>query len=256
MWASILCHRRVGFSLPEDLNLYQILKVLFRQQSWTGTTFGKLQCWRLISTPFCQLCFLPTEVATESFLEEKLILSEDERKLLWSPNFSIMHLMEFTKLETLKPADFLMVVPDQNELNNFELLHQGTYVVRLKCPMEFDTFPFDHHLCYFEVSRPSRCVRPVSRPRRRRTSLTLVRWYNYTHKVIQSSGRKNTFTLGEKTQPKCFCCPCHNNLHSYGSSSTYLSLKSGLCGGHPRSHVQAHVLRCGGHNYTRLLDRG
>ena len=35
--------------------------------------------------------------------------------------------------------------------SDFRFVHEGAYVVRLKCPMNFDAFPFDTHYCYFEV---------------------------------------------------------------------------------------------------------
>ncbi len=30
---------------------------------------------------------------------------------------------------------------------------QGTYVVKVKCPMQFEAFPFDRHFCDIKVRR-------------------------------------------------------------------------------------------------------
>lgn len=86
----------------------------------------------------------------EHFLEENLVLDPKFVEDIWSPNFSIGHLISFDKLQTLKPSDFVMAIP--HSLTEFSLIQQGIYVIRLKCPLEFNTFPFDKHRCFFEVS--------------------------------------------------------------------------------------------------------
>ena len=73
------------------------------------------------------------------------------RAMIWTPNFSIGHLISFAKLETLQPTEVLVVDPIDGE-RDFWLVHQGVYVIRMKCPMDFNQFPFDDHFCYFEVS--------------------------------------------------------------------------------------------------------
>ena len=88
-------------------------------------------------------------VFDQHFSDEELVLDSAIARQIWTPNFSIGHLIKFDRLETLNPADFLRVMPESN--NNYSMYHQGTYVVKLKCPMEFNTFPFDRHVCFFEV---------------------------------------------------------------------------------------------------------
>ncbi len=48
-----------------------------------------------------------------------------------------------------RTQDVLTVVPDKD--GDFVFVHEGAYVVRLKCPMDFNSFPFDNHVCFFEV---------------------------------------------------------------------------------------------------------
>ena len=81
--------------------------------------------------------------------EEFLTLTSVDRKLLWVPSFSMGHLISFDKLGTLDDTESIRVEPLSG--TDFLLVHQGTYVVQMKCPMEFNTFPFDTHTCYFEV---------------------------------------------------------------------------------------------------------
>ncbi|XP_059087058.1 glycine receptor subunit alphaZ1-like [Tigriopus californicus] len=85
----------------------------------------------------------------EHLLEENLVLDSNFVDSIWSPNFSIGHLISFDKLQTLKPADFVMAIP--HSLTELSLIQEGTYVIRLKCPLEFNTFPFDKHRCFFEI---------------------------------------------------------------------------------------------------------
>lgn len=87
--------------------------------------------------------------------EEQLTLDRATVDRIWMPTFSIRHLINFSKLETMRPVDSVMVLPDfyndNSEDDGFVFYQQGVYVVQLKCPMNFNRFPFDKHTCYFEV---------------------------------------------------------------------------------------------------------
>ena len=95
-------------------------------------------------------------VFNDHYPEEKLLLSSSDRHNLWTPNISIRHLISFNKLHTLHATDSLRVVPQSKD--EFYFLHQGNYVVEMKCPMEFNTFPFDNHDCFFQVRQYSKCL--------------------------------------------------------------------------------------------------
>ncbi len=93
------------------------------------------------------------EARKEALSLEHLVLEEgEERESVWTPNFSIAHLIEFTRLETLRRSDVLVAVPGGDGGDgDFAFSHEGIYVVKLKCPMDFNAFPFDSHDCFFEV---------------------------------------------------------------------------------------------------------
>ena len=58
-----------------------------------------------------------------------------------------------------RSSDVLSVVPVGVD-GDFVFVHEGAYVVRLKCPMNFNAFPFDSHECFFEVRRERVKLKP------------------------------------------------------------------------------------------------
>ena len=86
--------------------------------------------------------------------EEKIFLNQDDQKLLWSPRIVITTNMASQKIEgddffvtkVKGPVPLVFIPPTHVSKNVF-------LTTRVKCEMEFYSFPFDKHICKLEVGK-------------------------------------------------------------------------------------------------------
>ena len=75
----------------------------------------------------------------------RALLSEDDQKQIWSPNFGIGNnlMSETKKAEEMKVSFWYKVI-----------LRKTYYqITTVRCELNFETYPFDNHICTIEVSK-------------------------------------------------------------------------------------------------------
>ncbi len=75
-------------------------------------------------------------------------MSQVEYESIWIPRVEFLHLkMQRPIMEGSKEEIYaLTTYPD------FRIYYSELTSTTLNCPMDFSSFPFDHHVCYVEVS--------------------------------------------------------------------------------------------------------